>query len=387
MVLDKFELPVAGQLMIFWKGVFAGIGSVGANTLAVFMLYAMTDALGFLAWEFKENWRLYRANRSPALETQSLSHGGETLPRLLMGGGHGARSRLARIFARLRHAERLAHRTGSWTESRKQRAALEDVREAVRQFVDRGFLALLGRSRAFASVALELRDVRLGLNQVTLELECGLAPGKRLLVALEAESGWLVASIMDPGFLADLSPEQRAAFKTALIGLYKMSGVELVKEQVALYLRSFTALGLVFDVTREGLKVWPRDQLEAGAVYDLQQDGALKPHPLFTPTPLALPVLEASRLLFVHAAVGWDEWLEAWAEEERGVPPRLAERVAFPLVPESELAPITRRLDRRAFREGSAAAAVASPPAPRVSPPVSSTPVPSVPVPTAMPEG
>lgn len=351
MVLDKFELSVMGPLHAFWKGVFAGIGPVGANTLAVFMLYAMTDAAGFLVWEFKENWRLYRANRSPALEPQALSHGSETLPRLLMGGGHGARSRLARIFGKLRHAERQAHRTGSWAESRKQRAALEEIRDSVAEFVRRGFLGLLGSSKAFAETALALRDVRLGLNQVTLELEWSRAPGKRLLVAFEAESGWLVASIMDAGFLPDLSLEQRAAFKTALVGLYKSSGVELVKEQVALYLASFTALGLVFDVTREGLKVWPKDQLEASAVYDLALDGVVKPHPLFVPTPLALPPLEARRLMFVHTDVGWDEWLLAWTEEESGRPPALAERVPFPLVPEAAPPPVTRRMDRRALVE------------------------------------
>lgn len=346
MVLDKLELPLSGSLMSFWKGVFSGLGGFGSNVVAVFMLYAIPDMVGFLVWEFKENWRLYRANRSPALETQGLAPGGETLPRLLKGGGHGVGSRLTKLYGKLRHAERQAHKTGSWTDSRKQRAALEEVRRSVRQFADRGFLALLGRSRAFSGVALEARGVLLGLNQVTLELECARSPGKVLLIGFEAQSGWLVASIMAPGFLPDLSPEQAATFKIGLVGLYKMSGVELVKEQVALYLRQFTALGLVFDLTPEGLKVWPKDQFEAAALYDLHEDGTIKPQPIVNPTPLALPSFEASKVLFSETEVSWEEWLEAWAAEEAGTPPRLAERVSFPLLPITPT-PVTRRLVRQ----------------------------------------
>src|SRR5581483_10654870 len=116
-------------------------------------------------------------------------------------------------------------------------------------------------------------------------------------------------------------------------------------------------LGLVFDLTPEGLKVWPRDQFEAAALYDLHEDGVIKPHPIVTPTPLALPPLEAEKLMFEHTAVGWQEWLDAWAAEEAGTPPRLAERLAFPLIPESRT-PITRTL-RRSVLEAAPAPAPA----------------------------
>ena len=42
---------------------------------------------GFLAWELKENWRLYAANRPPRLKPVVLGHHGETMRGLLRPGG------------------------------------------------------------------------------------------------------------------------------------------------------------------------------------------------------------------------------------------------------------------------------------------------------------
>ncbi len=48
--------------------------------------------------------------------------------------------------------------------------------------------------------------------------------------------------------------------------------------------------------------------------------------------------------MFAHTEVSWDEWLLAWTAEEAGEGAKLADRVAFPLVPTAAPTPITRRI-------------------------------------------
>ncbi len=98
--------------------------------LAVFVTTAVLACIpglfGFLAWELKENWRLYRANAAPELQPKAIGSHGETVLRLLRPGFHSGT--LPRIFARLRRAERAGDRKGTG----RRLADLHHVQEAVR---------------------------------------------------------------------------------------------------------------------------------------------------------------------------------------------------------------------------------------------------------------
>src|SRR5262249_45947598 len=65
-----------------------GISTVAAGTLATVIVGKIPGVFGFLVWELKENWRLYRANRPATLRPDVIGHHGETLPRLLKPGFH-----------------------------------------------------------------------------------------------------------------------------------------------------------------------------------------------------------------------------------------------------------------------------------------------------------
>src|SRR5262249_16593636 len=59
-----------------------------AGTLATLIITGIPGIFGFLAWEFKENWKLYRANRPPKLKPVRIGSHGETMLRLLTPGFH-----------------------------------------------------------------------------------------------------------------------------------------------------------------------------------------------------------------------------------------------------------------------------------------------------------
>ena len=56
------------------------------------------------------------------------------------------------------------------------------------------------------------------------------------------------------------------SLRDALTGLYKLAGVDLVREQVEAWLGQ-SRFG--YDITAEGLVVWPRQEYEEQVVYAL----------------------------------------------------------------------------------------------------------------------
>ena len=57
---------------------------------------------GFLVWELKENWKLYRASRAKELGPRAIGHHGETVGRLLRPGFHSGT--IPKLFTKLRRA-------------------------------------------------------------------------------------------------------------------------------------------------------------------------------------------------------------------------------------------------------------------------------------------
>ncbi len=330
MIIDKVTIAFTPQARVWIKSGFTGLGlgSVVAETYTWILLYMIPAAMGFLIWEVKENWRLYRANRPAALRTELLSLEGESIPRLLKSDGW---RKLPVLFARLRRAERYAHKTGSWAESRRQRAVLDDLRETIRQFLERTFLRILARSHALREVPIAVHDVALGMNQIAIDLESATWPGQVVRIRFEAHSGWLIASVPAIGWLPELAPGQLAVFKAALAGLYKMSGVDIVREQVEAHLAEHRSLGLLYDLTPEGLKAWPADRFEAAAMFDLRSEGVIKPQPMFHPTPLSLPALRSERLLFAANDLPWETWVAIWADDEAGREVALPPAIDIPI--------------------------------------------------------
>ncbi|HUR55176.1 MAG TPA: hypothetical protein VMZ71_13665, partial [Gemmataceae bacterium] len=126
--------PLVGPLAPYLGGSLAFLVVMGT-------LWLLPDALTYLVWEMRENWRLFRANRPAALRPVAVGQHGETVRGLLHRGFHSGT--LPRLYARLRAAERDAARTDNWRDVRAYRHALGEVEEAVRRFVARELVAVL----------------------------------------------------------------------------------------------------------------------------------------------------------------------------------------------------------------------------------------------------
>ena len=74
-----------------------------ALVLVVPTVWLLPDLFGFLFWETKENWRLYRANRPRSIKAVPVGPHGETVKALLAPGFHSGT--IPRLYRYLRRAE------------------------------------------------------------------------------------------------------------------------------------------------------------------------------------------------------------------------------------------------------------------------------------------
>lgn len=283
-VAAKLLLPI---LPVFYEAMEPVMGALVAGTLNGVLLVVLPGLAGFAVWELKENWRLYAANRPAALRPVMVGSHGETVRRLLVPGLHSGT--VPKLYARLRRAERRALKDGHGAAARRHRAALHHVAEDVRHFLEREFLALLQESTFWRGHPLLLSEVELASHRIRAALHCPSLEGGPVYLDFEEHGGWLVAGTRGPGWLPHASPEAVQALTTALAGLYKLAGVELVREQLEARLPPGTAS---YEVEEAGLYLWGEEE----KFYSL----------------------EGPALRFDHVEVPWDWWVAAWEHDRQG---------------------------------------------------------------------
>ena len=174
---------------------------------------------GFIAWELKENWRLYEANRPERLKPVMIGSHGETMRQLLRPGFHSGT--VPKIFRRLRQVDR--------EQASQYHHELDHVAEAVGHFVQRELLDLLEREVEWGRVDVQVAGVRFGCQRAVIDLTaCRLGPDA-LTVAFENVSGQIEAELEQPGWVDKLTEHQKAVLTTALRGFLDMAAVTVYK--------------------------------------------------------------------------------------------------------------------------------------------------------------
>jgi hypothetical protein len=320
-------IPFVGRLL-------KTVGVPQPNWTAGVIITSIPGIFGFLAWEFKENWKLYKANRGKSVRPVRVGSHGETIASFLRPGFHSGT--IPKIFGRLRKAKRRAGlgraalRPGA---TARHLHALEHVRHAIEAFVGREFVALLNRQAAFSESPVVLRGVRLATTTILIDLAMKSAPGGNgsdgaaagdggvMTIRLEQRALWIVAGIDAGGFLPNLSAARRELFAAGLLGLYKMAGVDLVEEQV----RARLAPGDVrFDLRKNLLVVWPVEDFSVETAYDLSAPEALVARGV-SPRDgaFALPPLRRELVLLGMTPLPREAWTRLWdgsASRTAGLP-------------------------------------------------------------------
>jgi hypothetical protein len=298
-ILGWFEIrslnsPLTGYLAPYLSQPIAWV-------VVVTTFYLLPDAVAFLVWEMKENWSLYRANRGKVLRPVVVGAHGETVRGLLQPGFHSGT--VPRLYARLRHAERIATKTRNWHNARAYRHEVEAMKETLNKFISREMVALLNQSRAWQGHHVATGPVHLSTNRMGFELIHSDHPVKPVEIEIEQSNGWLVAGVCANGWLEDVGEPQRRAFCLCLAGLYKGADVDLVREQLEASLPGPVAS---FQLDRESLRVWTDLHGEPRS-YRLREDPE---------NPAATADLHY--LLFSRTPILWEQWIQCWEKDQAG---------------------------------------------------------------------
>lgn len=312
-VSHKITLPLAPQLVRALLTVLRPLGRFFATALASITVLLLPGVFGFLAWEFKENYRLYGASREGRLRPSPIGHHGETMAGLLKPGFHSGT--IPKLSAKIRRAAR-AH-PEQLAELQAQR---QEIEEAVERFFVRELCSLLARAPQWRGGAIEIAHVELGGNRIRVTLAAPRLSPREACVAFEEQSGFIVASIAALGFVDALDDEQRRVFEAALSGLYARAAVDLVREQVEVELVAAVGAGTgeddgapPYDVADDGIVVWPAADYGREIVYPLDDAAWLAPKGRGAGGESGARPIRAERAIFARQALPWRAWNEAWA--------------------------------------------------------------------------
>jgi hypothetical protein len=306
-VAAKITIPLTPQLMGWLKPPFeAVLGPTFGTSFAAFTLFVLPGLAGFLVWELKENWKLYRATRPTTLDAAMIGSHGETMVALLKLGFHSGT--LPKAYTRLRRAAWKSDERGV----ARQREHLHHIEEAIEKFTERELASLLDEAPTFRAKDVRVTRVTAGSNRVQIYLACPSVDPELACLSIEQQSGWIVAGIHEPGWFAALDDGQRQILEVALAGFYKLAGVQLVREQLEAIIGKAS-----YDIADEGLVLWPGPGYVAEVVYDLTVPFPT-PRCRDTPVGYAPPALGGKHALYCHEPLRWTTWTGAWEQLARG---------------------------------------------------------------------
>ena len=318
----------------YWAALFVvTMGSAWANFLAVGIVTAIPGIFGFLVWELKENWRLYAANRPKYLSPVMIGHHGETLGRLMKPGLHSGT--VPRLFNRIRRGHRKNYLLRWRVAIKRYHEELHHLEQALKHFFEREFIALLHECPSWNHPTVNVGELHVASNSLRVEIVCPDAGRESLWLCFEEQSGWLVSSVSEPGWLRTLPKDQRDHLALALLGLYKLGGVDLIREHLA---AAFAPQRFPYDIREQTLVLWPTGDFTQEIHYNLD-DRPSRPRPRLLARNLALPELDPQRILYNFQKIQWTDWVQAWESKSPEVEGQVVRHPVHLLPPEERIEP------------------------------------------------
>jgi hypothetical protein len=314
-VTHKIMLPMIPTIFAALQNTSTSLfGKTIGGGIATFTLLVIPGIAGFLVWEFKANWRLYRATRAAHVKQVVIGSHGETMLGFLKPGFHSGT--VPKLFTKLRRAAWRGDEKGV----AKQREGLHHCEESIHNFVERELVAMLNEATAFKAGDVSCAHIGIGSNRVQIDLQCPSHGPDPLAIRFEFQSGWMVANIPHPGWLDRMDDGQRKIFETALAGFYKQCGVDIVREQMEHALKGDGETSPPYDIADEGMLVWPGNGYESEAVYDLESKH-LSPTLRGAHFDGDAPTIAGRHAIFGREPVPWSKWATAWAQIARDETP------------------------------------------------------------------
>ncbi len=294
-VSHKLLLPMVPNLAATF-----GMRATEMGTIVFFI----PGIFGFLVWELKENWRLYKANRSPVIGPVPVGSHGERVRALLRPGFHSGV--VPKTYAKWRKALS----KGNGARAAKQQHQLEHIAHSVRHLAERELIAYLTVSKRWGGLPINVERIRLATNRLRIYFR--FDHNKAVTISLEERGGWLIGSIEERSGLDQLDSNQQMAFQDALLELYKLSGVDVLREQAA----------SLFHISPERVDCRPEGLIILSSHGDQEVFIDVDDSPTLTPSGTVagrtLAPLLVNDLILSENQVGWQEWTDRLEMDQAG---------------------------------------------------------------------
>lgn len=244
----KLMIPIyepMARTIAGWAGILlpTTVAVWGANAFTFFFC----GIFGFLAWELKENWRLYRRNASATVKALPIGSHGETLAELLRPGFHSGP--LPRLYRARRRAASIVPRSErAHAAVRALDAERDHVHEAISRFVAAELVRPLARHPAFANARVDADPAQVTSTGHAIGFTLRI-DGIALEVELEERRGVLAAHL--GGSVALLSRPQQHVLAVQYAYFCELASVDASRNAIELLLaREAHAAGVSRDALR-----------------------------------------------------------------------------------------------------------------------------------------
>ncbi len=231
-----------------------------ALTAITFISTTVPGVFGFLAWELKENWRLYAANRPKLLGPVPVGSHGESMRRLLIPGFHSGT--IPKLFTKLRRQRKGRGAAVPLGPSLAEEELVE-LGHRVADVVDDECLGLLRRTGLMGDVVIRISGVRLATNRVAIDLAADAVGHEPLRLEFVQGSRTLSSRVAKPGWLALLPTAPQQLVRRALAGLDCLFGVDFATREQDGVSESVPVEGIEWTVWRDA---WERERATPPAI-------------------------------------------------------------------------------------------------------------------------
>lgn len=352
--LTKWSAPLL--IPIFSAFIGHRFGHWLANAAGTIVITCIPGIFGFLVWELKENWRLYKANRRQDVGPTIIGHHGETMLRLLKPGFHSGT--IPKLFARRRKAARLEKPADRIRKLARTDIQLEQLIESLHHFIERDFLRLLEASPLWKAPAPHLEQISISTNRIVARLgdprlavisqegtssaldfaETEIVGGQFAELEFAEQSGLIIAGWRSTGWIDRLDESHKSVLRSALLGFYKAGAVDIIREQIEHRLCQGNHR---YDISPQGIVLWPNPDYREEVTYALNEQPLLTPRPRSIAKANGLEPVRRGEIVYHDVTLKWDDWVRTWdagaatGSSSDATPPLLPSIAVYP--PEDEL--------------------------------------------------
>ena len=222
--MEETLIPILGDSYLL---------TLGMTIVFLFIQFGMPGICGFMAWEFKENWKLYKYSNSSVVKPVVVGSHGETIPRFLKTGFHSGT--IPKLYKKIRKDK---YDTAKIAYSRKMEYEHHHICHDLEKFISRSFCSQFNINSRMTNY---LRNVKVGhaaiFNQsisipVTLYQKDRENVTFSIVYRLQSD---LVCSHIE-GDLSDLHEDIKDYVLGMLMVIWKESAVDIICDQIDQYI-------------------------------------------------------------------------------------------------------------------------------------------------------